>query len=134
MKIIKDISFSHIIATLILSLWLFTACKSNTVYVPVESVKVEYRDKLLRDSVHLYDSVLVKMKGDTVWLEKFRYLYRDKLIRDSIFTVDSIRVPYPVIEYKETNRLNSFQSFQIWCGRILLLLVVGYLGFRRLKR
>lgn len=117
-----------------LSLALFTACKSSTVYVPVESVKVEYRDKLLRDSVHLYDSVLVKMKGDTVWLEKFRYLYRDKLIRDSIFTVDSIRVPYPVIEYKETNRLNSFQSFQIWCGRILLLLVVGYLGFRRLKR
>lgn len=131
---INKTSLSHVVASLILSLWLFTACKNKMVYVPVENVKIEYRDKLLRDSVHLYDSVLVKMKGDTVWLEKFRYLYRDKLVRDSVFTVDSIRVPYPVIEYKETNQLNSFQSFQIWCGRILLLLVVSYFGFRWLKR
>ncbi|MFV0332139.1 MAG: hypothetical protein ACK5KL_20305 [Dysgonomonas sp.] len=118
----------------ILLLFLFGSCKTNTVYVPVETVKVEYRDKVLRDSVHLYDSVLIKMKGDTVWLEKFRYLYRDKLVRDSIFKVDSISVPYPVVEYQEVNRLSSFQSFQIWCGRILLLFIIGYLCFKWIKR
>lgn len=117
-----------------LLLVILASCKAKTVYVPVESVRVEYRDKLLRDSIHLYDSVLVKMKGDTVWLEKYKYLYRDKVVRDSVFKTDSIAVPYPVVEVQEVNRLTSFQSFQIWCGRGLLLFLLGYLVMRRFKR
>ena len=116
-----------------LLLVILASCKAKTVYVPVESVRVEYRDKLLRDSVHLYDSVLIKMKGDTVWLEKYKYLYRDKVVRDSVFKTDSIAVPYPVVEVQDVNRLTSFQSFQIWCGRILLLFLLGYLVMRRFK-
>jgi hypothetical protein len=112
----------------------FTGCKTRNVYVPVETVRVEYRDMFMRDSVRLYDSVFVKMKGDTVWLEKYRYLYRDRLVRDSIFRTDSIAVPYPVVEMQEVNRLTSFQSFQIWCGRILILLLVGYLGVRKFRK
>ncbi|MDH6309287.1 hypothetical protein M2451_002827 [Dysgonomonas sp. PFB1-18] len=115
-------------------LFIFAGCKPTMVYVPVESVKTEYRDKIQRDSVHLYDSVLIKMKGDTIWLEKYKYLYRDKLIRDSIFRTDSIQVPYPVEVEKETNRLTSFQAFQIWCGRILLLMLIGWLALNRLKK
>ncbi len=116
-----------------LLLVMLTSCKAKTVYVPVETVRVEYRDKLLRDSVHLYDSVLIKMKGDTVWLEKYKYLYRDKVVRDSVFKTDSIAVPYPVIEVQEVNRLTSFQSFQMWCGRILLLFLLVYLVMRRFR-
>lgn len=118
----------------VFSLAFLYGCKTKTIYLPVETVKVEYRDKVLRDSIHLYDSVLIRMKGDTVWLEKFRYLYRDKVVRDSIFKVDSISVPYPVVEYQEVNRLSSFQSFQIWCGRILLLFIIAYLCFRWIKK
>lgn len=118
-----------------LLLVMLASCKAKTVYVPVESVRVEYRDKLLHDSVHLYDSVLVKMKGDTVWLEKYKYLYRDKVVRDSVFKTDSIAVPYPVVEVQvqEVNRLTSFQSFQIWCGRILLVFLLGYFVMRKFK-
>lgn len=124
-----------LIVTIIVFLtWLFAGCKAKTLYVPIESVKTEYKDRIQRDSIHLYDSVLVKMKGDTVWLEKYKYLYRDKLVRDSIFKTDSIEVPYPVEVEKEVNRLTSIQSFQIWCGRILLLLIIGYFGFRYLRR
>ncbi|MDR0825306.1 MAG: hypothetical protein LBN74_09450 [Prevotella sp.] len=113
---------------------LLTSCKTHTVYVPVETVKTEYKDKVSRDSVRLYDSVFVLIKGDTVRLEKYKYLYRDKLIRDSIFRSDTIRVPYPVVETKEVNRLTSLQSFQLWCGRILLLLAIGYMGVKYLRR
>lgn len=109
-------------------------CKTNTVYVPVETVRVEYRDKLMRDSIHLYDSVFVKITGDTVWLEKYKYLYRDRLLRDSIFRTDSIAVPYPVVEVQEINRMTSFQSFQIWCGRILLLLILGYFALKKFRK
>jgi hypothetical protein len=114
---------------------LFTGCKTNTIYVPVETVRVEYRDKLMRDSVRLYDSIFVKMRGDTVWLEKYRYLYRDRLVRDSVFRTDSIAVPYPVeVPGPEVNRLTSFQSFQIWCGRILLLLIIGYFALKKFRK
>jgi hypothetical protein len=124
-----------IIIIFIIAVGLF-GCKPQMIYVPVESVKTEWRDKIQRDSIHLHDSILIKMKGDTVFIEKYRYLYRDKLIRDSIFKTDSIQVPYPVeVEVeKEVNRPSSFQSFQVWCGRILLLSILGWLGFRYLKK
>lgn len=123
-----------IVTAVVFFVWLFTGCKTKTLYVPVESVKTEYKDRIQRDSIHIYDSIMVKMKNDTVWLEKYKYLYRDKLVRDSIFKTDSIQIPYPVEVEKEVNRLTSFQSFQVWCGRILLLLILSYFGFRYLKR
>ncbi|MDR1091330.1 MAG: hypothetical protein LBL79_09665, partial [Prevotella sp.] len=73
----------------------FAAC-NKTVYVPVKSVKTEYRNNYLRDSVYLLDSVFIKEKGDTVWIEKYRYLYVDKLNRDTLCINDTVRVPFPV--------------------------------------
>ena len=89
------------IVLFILLLLLFAGCKSKTVYVPVESVRTEYRDRLQRDSVHLYDSVFLKVKGDTVWFEKYKYVYRDKLRTDTVALSDTIAVPYPVVETRE---------------------------------
>lgn len=122
-----------ITALLVLSL-AFVGCKTRSIYIPVESVRTEYKDRLQRDSIHLYDSVFLKVKGDTVWLEKYKYQYRDKIVRDSIFLNDTIRVPYPVEVAKETNRLTSFQSFQLWCGRILLLLIIAWIGVKWWKK
>ena len=50
--------------------FLLFACKAKTVYVPVDTIKTEYNETLFRDSVYLHDSILVKMKGDTVYFEK----------------------------------------------------------------
>lgn len=109
-------------------------CKTQIKYIPVETEHVEYRDNYLRDSIFTYDSVFVKEKGDTIFLEKYKYLYRDKLIRDSIFIYDSIPVPYEVsVPGPQVNYVTGFQSFQIWSGRILLFLVLCYFGFRFLK-
>jgi len=119
---------------MILVLVLFPACRTKMLYVPVEKTRIEYQDKTIRDSLRVYDSVFVKLKGDTIWLEKYKYLYRDRLVRDSVFRTDSIQIPYPVEVEKEINRLTSFQSFQLWCGRILILLLIGWLGFRWLKK
>ncbi|MDU1889523.1 MAG: hypothetical protein E6767_02430 [Dysgonomonas sp.] len=110
---------------------LFVSCKSKTIYVPIDTVKTEYKDVFRRDSVFMYDSIFVLQKNDTVFYQKYKYLYRDKVIKDSVFVHDSIQVPYPVTEYKEVNKLSSFQSFQIWCGRIALLLLAGYMIWRK---
>jgi hypothetical protein len=109
------------------------AC-NKTIYVPVESVRTEYRDNYLRDSIHLRDSIFVMVKGDTVWIEKYKYLYVDKLKRDSIYLNDTIRVPYPVEIPVKVNYVSGLQNFQIWLGRLLIAIVAGYFGIRYLRK
>ncbi|GHT40848.1 hypothetical protein AGMMS49965_09750 [Bacteroidia bacterium] len=109
-------------------LWL-SSCKTQQmpVYVPVETVKTEYRDNYIHDSVVRYDSVFVKEKGDTVIFERYKYLYKDRLVRDSVVIRDSIQVPYPVEVSVPVNYITGWQNFQIWLGRSLLLFVFVYL-------
>ena len=110
----KKILFFATIATILLS------CKSVK-YIPVETTKIEYRDNLVKDSIFRYDSVFVKDKGDTLILERYKYLYKNRIVKDSVFINDTIRVPYPVEVTKQVKApLTSWQSFQIWCGRIAL--------------
>lgn len=112
------------------------SCKAKTVFVPVESVKVEYRDKLIRDSIFQLDSVFLDRysKGDTVFFtkEKYKYIYKDKVRIDTVSTTDTINVPYPVkgdpIPY-----VTGWQNFQIWLGRIALFLILMYLGYRFIR-
>jgi hypothetical protein len=113
-----------------------SSCKTPQ-YIPVETVKIDYRDKIVRDSVFRYDSIFVKDKGDTVFFERYKYLYRDKIVRDSIFKTDTIKVPYPVEVVKQVKApLSSWQSFQVWTGRIALalLVLVGFYFLLKLKK
>ena len=97
------------------------AC-GTTKYVPIETTKTEYRDKIVKDSIFRYDSVFVKEKGDTFIFERYRYFYKDKIIFDSVFVNDTIRVPFPVEVVKQVKKqLSSWQNFQVWCGRIALV-------------
>ena len=112
------------------------AC-GTTKYIPIETIKTEYRDKIIRDSIFQYDSVFVKQTADTVFFERYKYLYRDKLIKDSIFIQDTIRVPYPVEVIKQVKApLTSWQNFQLWSGRIALILalLVGLYLILKLKK
>ena len=101
-----------------------SACKTPH-YIPVKTVKTEYKDNFVRDSIVRYDSIFVKEKGDTLILERYRYLYRDRFIRDSIFVNDTIRVPYPIEVVREVKKpLSNWQNFQVWCGRIALAVLL----------
>jgi len=103
-------------------------------YIPVETIKTVHRDNFIRDSIFRYDSVFVKQKADTLIMERYRYLFRDKLIRDSIHINDTIRIPYPVEVVKQVKKpLTGWQNFQIWCGRIALLVVLFLLIYFVLK-
>ena len=124
--------------TLISALLLLAGCK-QVQYVPVETTSRDtvYRDRVQRDSILRYDSVYIKEKGDTVWMEKYRYLYRDRLVRDTlyIFRTDSVQVPYPV-----ERKLTPWQRFKVELGGwaagalSLALIVIAWLAYRMRMR
>lgn len=123
--------FICLIIILIALVGLFSGCKSKTLYVPVESVKTEYRDRLLKDSIHILDSVFVYSRNDTVFFNKYKEIYKDKLVRDSIFINDTIRVPYPVPSKPiVTNKLNWYQEACIWFTSLVLVALALFLGIK----
>ena len=88
-----------------------------------------------KDSVTLYvrDSVHVREKGDTVRVERWSIRYRDRwrertdtvVIRDSVFRERPVATGKP---------LTGWQHFQLWCGRLALLLLACIVLAKLIKR
>ena len=103
MKDLAKMCLTAIISLLavIVCCFICSSCRSVQ-YVPVETVhnKVEYRDRLQRDSIHVYDSIFMYHKGD-------------RLVRDTSYInlTDTISVPYPV-----EKELSRWQQMKIELG------------------
>lgn len=124
--------FYTIICLICLLIGLFTSsCKTRTVYIPVENEKTEYIYKSFRDSVHLYDSIFLKEKGDTVLLTKYRYMYRDRIRTDTIYRTDSIQIPYKVEIAGEAQKVYPKWLIIMAC---IGAVAIGYIGFRIFKQ
>lgn len=84
---------------IVLMLAVLSSC-ARTVYEPVETVRVEYRDRdverLVADTVH--DTRLIWVKGDTVVDIREKEHVRRIEIHDTCYVEhsDTIRIPYPV--------------------------------------
>lgn len=113
----------------ILIAFLIAGC-TRTLYVPQEVEKIKYKDRILVDSVYYRDSVFFMLKGDTVYLEKYKYIYRDKLIRDSVYLRDSVSYPVYVDVVKEVKRVPKFYKF---CFAFTMI-SVGFGAFRILRK
>ena len=121
------------LAIILLSALCLCACKTR--YIPVESVRTEYRDRWRTDSVYARDSIFLAVKGDTVWMEKYITRYRDRVVRDSVLKTDSIPVPYAVEKkvYVE-KELSRWLSFFIWTGKAVWVLLLLFVLYRTNKR
>jgi len=117
---------------LLFSMIILSGCK--TIYVPVEKVHTQYKDRIERDSIHIHDSIYVRERGDTVWLTRWRVEYRDRIKMDSIHIRDSVPVPYPVEVVKSVEKkLTKWQRIKMETGGIalgVLLLIFLFLAFK----
>ena len=103
-----------------------TSCRSIK-YVPVETVKTEYktRDSIRFDSIYEHDSIFLFVKGDTVYKEKYRYKYRYLTINktDTVMLTDSVQIPYPV-----EKQLTRWQRMKIelggWAVGVIVILSI----------
>ena len=118
---------------------LLCGCK-QVQYVPVETVRLDsiYLTQTLRDSIVRYDSVYVRDKGDTLYVERWKYLYRDKVRVDTMVSVrvDTLAVPYPV-----EKRLTRWERVKMEAGGVaiggfflLLAAIVAYIVYRSRRK
>ena len=105
---------------------------TKTVYIPVTNTitEIEYRDKLVRDSIYLSDSVLIEKKGDTVFNTKIKYKYISKFIKDTVNIRDSVYIEKPIEVVKEVNKLTKWQR---WRLNFLWVLLAGGIGYIIIK-
>ena len=86
------------IIILLMSAICFISCRTQ--YIPVETVRTEYkaRDSIRVDSIYNQDSIYVLVKGDTVYQYRYKYLYKYQYLNrtDTMIKIDSVQVPYPV--------------------------------------
>ena len=102
---------------------------STEIEVPITNTKIEYKDRFLRDSIYIHDSIFTLIKGDTV------YIYRNKetnhLINkiDTIVKIDTIKVPVDITktvtktetQIKEINKLYWWQKIFMYFGLIVFI-------------
>lgn len=125
-----------VIMTVGFALSLLYGCKAKEV-VTVEKTKT---DTLLwysniRDSVVVKDSVVIREKGDTVFVTRWRDRYRDKWRIDTVYKsrVDSVHIPYPVVKMVE-KELSMWQKIRMHAGEVVLAILGGGVVWAIIRR
>jgi len=108
----------------LLILTTFTACKTKEILVPVEHVKIEYKDKLRIDSVYNRDTMYLFTENDTVYLQSIKWRERFRIDTVNLIKVDSI--PYKVEVIKEVNKLTKWQQIRLDALNIIVILILIY--------
>ena len=114
-------------------------CGCRTQYVPVETVRTEYKDRV--NTEYVTDSVVndrfVYINGDTVFIYKWRDRWRKEIKHDSIYInkTDTISVPYPV-----ERKLTKWERTKMDFGGIAFggvgasVIVIAFLAWLARKR
>lgn len=110
---------------------LIAGCKSHERVVVVETVRADTLrlSRNIRDSVWLHDSIYIRDKGDTMFIERWHTRWRDRTVHDTTYVskTDSVPVPYPV-EVKVPRELSWWQRLRMHAGGVALSLLAIWLG------
>ena len=110
---------------------LIAGCKSHERVVVVETVRADTLrlSHNIRDSVWLHDSIYIRDKGDTMWIERWHTRWRDRTVHDTTYIskTDSVPVPYPV-EVKVPRELSWWQRLRMHAGGVALSLLAIWFG------
>lgn len=106
---------------------------TRKVYVPTETVRTEYKDRVVEnlrvDTVAMRDSVAVYVNGDTVRITKYRDRWRTRIVEKhdtvNVAKVDSVAVPVEVPKpYPVERKLTRWERTKMDAGGI----AIGILG------
>ena len=111
----------------------FVSCKKIE-YVYVPKVQTLTRDSIVTKTQHdsIFIKVTEKQKNDTIYRDSivYNFVFRNDTIRTT--RTDSISYPVEVPKYIE-KKLNGYQRTMISLGWTLILLIIGYIGYKGVK-
>ena len=82
--------------------------------------RLQTSDRTQKDSIFVHDSVYVRIRADTVYLEKWHTRWRDReTIKTDTVQVESVRV--------ETKEVRHVPDFYKWCATVLAIIVLAIL-------
>ena len=115
---------------LIEALFLVGCKKIEYVSVPQVQIRDSIVTKLQYDSIFI--KVTEKQKNDTIYRDSivYNYVFRNDTI--TVHRTDSMPYPVEVPKYIE-KKLNGYQRTMISLGWVLILLIIGYAGYRGVK-
>lgn len=115
-------------AVLLSMVWALSSCSYR--YIPVESVRHDsgFYSKMVKDSIFVRDSLFVREKGDTVFVDKFKYIYKTHVKTDTCFITRRDSVPYPV-----EKPLSRWEKAKMDTGGYLIVVIVGYVAYRIIR-
>ena len=109
----------------ILLIIVFCSCTSTKyIEVPVDRVKIEYRNSVSVDTIYRSDSTIIRENGDTVFLEKYKYIYKVKELKDTVNIIDTITVVNTVEVTKEVNKLYNWQIVLMTLGAFAIVILL----------
>lgn len=103
---------------------------TRTIYVPKETLKTEYIDRVKVDSVYQRDSTFMYVHGDTVYKYVDRYLTKYVYQRDTVIRVDSVSYPVIVPDIQIKKHVPGF----FWFCFLVTLAVAGVVLFKLYQR
>jgi hypothetical protein len=112
----------RVLILIFLALVLF-GCKSPE-YIPIETVRTEYKTNKETDSIYIRDSVNVYIRGDTVTIYKEKLVYKNNNKTDTIEKTDTIPVIHDVTKIKEVNVLTWYQKILMILGLLPIIYIV----------
>ena len=101
---------------------LLTSCKSTEyIEVPVVHTDTVYQSKLVHDSIYQHDSIAIREKGDSIWIERWHTKYVLQELHDTLIQHVCDSISYPVEKRVEVPaKLSWWQQTRLYLANILL--------------
>ena len=90
--------------------------------VPVETIKTEYKNVYLHDSIYIQDSTNMYISHDTVYKERIKTQYISKIVYDTLLKTDTIP---QIVEKTITNTVTEKKP-QWWPVWLFLIIEGGF--------
>jgi len=79
-----------------------TSCRSAAPLISIpRNDSIVIRDRFVRDSIYIHDSVIVRLKADTVYIEHWKELWKEsaKVTTDTVYKDKVVTVRLPPERY-----------------------------------
>ena len=102
---------------------ILVGCKSTEKLQNINTeTRIEYRDKYHRDSIYIRDSVIIYVKGDTVFKDRWHTEWKEKESGDTIILTDTVYIEKEVFRDKSEPPNNWKET--------ILIIIIGILIFK----